>query len=188
MQESNSTNPFLPWYNFPLINFLNQYLQPSMNIFEFGTGTSTLFYASHHCNVYGVETSIEWLEKIQNLSKTHNLTEKISIEFCTKPHTIETYLTKISHNIKLNIIIIDSYNRINCLKEAKKLYNSQQFHGITILDNSERKNIQNAKEIMQEFAHIHFKGTGPNRNEESESLVFFQKNHKIPLAFSSNIL
>ncbi len=167
------SNLILPWYNFPLINFIQSYIKPQMNIFEFGTGISSIFYAHNGCNIYGVEANIEWLTKVQILAKEKNLSNRISIEFCKKSHEIASYLAKVPQNngcdIEFDAIIIDSYNRIECLAEAKKFYKK----GIIILDNSERENLKEAKKVMKNFDYLHFKGNGLNRDGESESLVFF---------------
>lgn len=165
--QVNSKLQILPWYNYPLITFLESYIKPSMNIFEFGTGFSTIFYAQNNCNVYGVECNAEWIEKVQELAKMYNIEQNISIEFCPKSHEIARYINNVDENIQFDAIVIDSYNRIECLEEAKK-----RGAKVIILDNSERPNLANAYEIMQEFEVLHFKGEGPNRNGVSESLVF----------------
>ena len=165
--QVNSKLQVLPWYNYPLIAFLESYINPSMNIFEFGTGFSTIFYAQNNCNVYGVECNIEWIEKVQALSTMHNLEQNIAIEFCPKSHEIARYIHNVEASIKFDAIVVDSYNRIECLIEAKK-----RDCDVIILDNSERPNLERACEIMQGFDVLKFKGVGPNRNAESESLVF----------------
>ena len=76
MQDGNS---FLPWYNFALIEFLNSYIKPSINVFEYGCGFSTMFYAQKQCNVYCVETKPEWIDNITKLACKCDLTNKINI-------------------------------------------------------------------------------------------------------------
>ena len=165
--QVNSSLQILPWYNYPLIAFLESYIKPSMNIFEFGTGFSTIFYAQNNCKVFGVECNVEWIEKVQELAKMYNIEENIAIEFCPKSHEIARYIKNIDELIEFDAIVIDSYNRIECLEEAKK-----RGAKVIILDNSERPNLEHAFEIMQGFEVLHFKGEGPNRNGVSESLVF----------------
>ncbi len=165
--QVNSNLQILPWYNYPLITFLQSYIKPSMNIFEFGTGCSTIFYAQKLCNVFGVECNAEWITKVQELATKHNLHERIAVEFCAKSHEMARYINNVEASIKFDAIVVDSYNRIECLIEAKK-----RGAKIIILDNSERPNLEPAHEVMQGFDVLKFKGVGPNRNVESESLVF----------------
>ncbi len=165
--QVNSSLQVLPWYNYPLITFLESYIKPSMNIFEFGMGFSTIFYAQNNCKVFGVECNAEWIEKVQELAKMYNIEQNISIEFCQKSHEIARYIKNIDESIEFDAIVIDSYNRIECLEEAKK-----RGAGIIILDNSERPNLEHACEIMHDFDVLKFKGEGPNRSGVSEALVF----------------
>lgn len=165
MQDGKS---FLPWYNFPLIEFLNSYIKPNMNIFEYGCGYSTLFYAQKDCNVYSVETKKEWIEKIQTLAIKNNLYHKIHITQ-SNPHKFPQMIHQ--YEINFDIIIIDSYHRLSCLTEAK-MKNS---NSIIILDNSERENLQKADIIMQEFQCKIFEGNGVNRETSSQAKVFYRK-------------
>ena len=36
----------IPWFSYAAIDFLEDYLQPEMSVFEYGTGGSTLFFFS----------------------------------------------------------------------------------------------------------------------------------------------
>ena len=98
--QVNSNLQILPWYNYPLITFLQSYIKPSMNIFEFGTGCSTIFYAQKLCNVFGVECNAEWITKVQELATTHNLCERIAVEFCAKSHEMARYINNVEASIK----------------------------------------------------------------------------------------
>lgn len=164
MQDGNS---FLPWYNFSLVEFLNSYIKPEMNVFEYGCGFSTLYYAQKNCQVKAVETKTEWVQKVQSFAREYNLEGRILITL-SKPHEIPMELQKL--DIAFDVIVVDSLRRIECLTEAKKAYKK----GIIILDNSERENLQTANEIMHGFECKVFKGNGVHRNGESEAKVFFK--------------
>lgn len=158
---------FKPWYNFPLVEFLDAYIQPNMNIFEYGCGFSTLYYAQKKCNVYGVESSSTWLEKTTQLAQKHNLNQYISIIKCKAndmPKQIHQF------NVNFDIIIVDSHHRLECLMETKKTN-----CGMIILDNSERESLQKANNIMTGFEIKVFTGNGFNRKGTSEAKVFLKK-------------
>ena len=138
-----------------------------MNIFEYGCGFSTLFYAQKQCTVYSVETNDEWSDKISTIAKEHNLAENINIKLC-KPHEVPQAICE--YNTSFNIIIVDSLHRIECLKNAKEVYCG----GIIILDNSERENLQTANNIMSNFEHETFEGEGVNRSGTSQATVFWK--------------
>jgi hypothetical protein len=166
--EVENSSLFLPWYNFKLIEHLQSYLKPEMNIFEYGSGFSSLFYAQNGCTVYGVETRIEWKKKIEDLAKENDLNERINIELC---ENVENFYKAILQYEKIfDVIIVDSIQRLACLKEAKFVY----IKGLIILDNSERLNLIDAKNIMMGFDFIEFQGKRPHDENESSALVFFK--------------
>ena len=167
MQVENSSL-FLPWYNAPLIEYLHNYLKPEMNIFEYGCGFSSLFYAQKGCTVYGVETKREWSQKINILAKEHKLQDRMNIRICTEIQNF--YKSILSYDVIFDVIIIDSIQRLACLEVAKSVYKK----GIIILDNTERPNLQNAKNIMNGFKFLEFEGERPSDVKVSKSLVFLK--------------
>lgn len=164
MQEGNS---FIPWYNFPLIDFLSGYMQPNMKIFEFGAGFSTLFYASNGCVVNAVETNPEWIENITQFGKKAEISHLFKIKH-TPPHKLASSI--LIENTVFDIIIIDSYHRLECLQSAISVYKK----GLIILDNSERQNLQSADGIASGFQCKVFEGSGVNRKGTSQAKVFWK--------------
>ena len=53
----------LPWFAYAAIDFLAHYIDPRMTVFEYGTGGSTLFFATRCKAVVSVEDDEQWLEK-----------------------------------------------------------------------------------------------------------------------------
>jgi hypothetical protein len=58
-------NP-LPWMNYPFIDFLSKRLYPEMEIFEYGAGYSSLYFANRVGKVISVEYNKEWYDKIKH--------------------------------------------------------------------------------------------------------------------------
>ena len=60
----------LPWMTYPAIEFLKNNLTKNHQVFEFGCGASTLFFAERVKKVVGLETNERWLgivkEKLSN--------------------------------------------------------------------------------------------------------------------------
>ena len=49
-----------PWITFPAMRWLTSYLRPSMSVFEWGSGGSTLFFAQRVARVVSVEYDTAW--------------------------------------------------------------------------------------------------------------------------------
>lgn len=54
----------LPWISFAAIDFLSKWLQESMNVFEWGAGGSTLFFASRVNRVVSIENDLNWYNQV----------------------------------------------------------------------------------------------------------------------------
>ena len=137
---------FLPWYNLPLINFLNLYLKPYHDVFEYGGGNSTIFYSQKIHQVCTLEIKDEWI-KFVNTNKIKN---NIEIK---KPSSIKNFVEEIENfNLKIfDIIVIDSRDRAQALRKS---ISHLKENGIIILDNSERENLQSA---IHEIKSLGFK-------------------------------
>ena len=166
--EVENSSLFLPWYNFELIEHLQSYLKPEMNIFEYGIGFSSLFYAEKKCTVYGVETRLSWKNKVETLAKENDLNERINIELCENVANFHKAVLK--YDKIFDVIVVDSIQRLACLKAAKSVYKK----GLIILDNSERPNLSEAKNIMAGFNLLEFEGKRPHDAKTSSALVFFK--------------
>ena len=55
----------LPWFSYAAIEFLTEFLQPAMTVFEYGTGGSTVFFAKRVRTVVSTEDNIVWLQKVK---------------------------------------------------------------------------------------------------------------------------
>lgn len=150
-------NP-IPWYTYPSIEYLNQFDYSNKQVFEFGCGNSSLWWANHAKNVISVEEKKDWYETRlqfgkQNLKLLLKESEK---DYCDSILKYENLF---------DVIIIDGDpNRFECTKNAiEKIAEN----GIIILDNSDRaaefdeykKSVELLKE--KEFTQIDFYGFGP---------------------------
>jgi hypothetical protein len=55
----------LPWVTYGFIDFISDKLNKNMDIFEYGSGNSTLWYAEKVNSVTSVEHNKIWYEKIK---------------------------------------------------------------------------------------------------------------------------
>jgi len=175
----------IPWYSFEAIEFLKIHLKPEHKVFEFGSGSSTLFYQNNCSNVIAVESNKTWFEiiceKISgkiNSENNHFLSPNSEIfllenaidnpeyEFFAKNYSIQ-------NNIKFDFIIIDSLKRHLCTINS---IDSLADNGFIILDDSERSNYQKTINFLEQnnFIHIVFSGIAPAQLK-IKNTSFFQK-------------
>src|SRR5271170_976341 len=65
-QCCNDDGP-IPWLTYPATRFLESIVKPNWRVFEFGCGSSSLWWASRVREVLSVEHDDEWATKIRAL-------------------------------------------------------------------------------------------------------------------------
>jgi hypothetical protein len=123
-------NP-LPWYTYPAIEYLRQLDFRARTVFEYGSGMSTLFWASVACRVVSVEDDERWFA---------NIAPRIPVNATV---TLQPDLTEFAGTIyrtqeQFDVIVVDGpargRTRLKCCREA---LHSLRSGGLIILDNSD---------------------------------------------------
>jgi tRNA A58 N-methylase Trm61 len=160
---------FFPWYNKPLIAFLEAFLNSEMKVFEYGAGNSTLYYSQKVAKVFSVETRKEWIDFVLKNKTKENIEIKLSNNLEFFSNEIENFSEK-----KFDVIIVDSRDRAKCLSISTSFL---QNNGIIILDNSERQNLELPRQNMKDlgFEEKIFYGEREDGNFSTSS-IFSSKN------------
>ncbi|MFA6463630.1 MAG: SAM-dependent methyltransferase [Candidatus Paceibacterota bacterium] len=162
----------IPWYTYPAIEYIDQLDLSEKNIFEYGSGHSSLFFAKKAKSVTSVEEDKEWFEKISK-----NKPENLNILYKKEKNDYVSSITKF--NKKFDLIIIDANYRIECCSVAKDYLNDG---GIIILDNSDRDNdsaiyLRNIPNLIE----VNFSGFGPINGYTWTTSLFFSRNYNIQM-------
>ena len=155
-------NP-IPWMTYSAIDFLLSYDLSSCNVFEFGSGSSTLFWKRHCKSVVAVEHYLPWY---QNMEKY--ISSEVSI-IC-RPD-LSAYPNEIHQFGKFDIISIDGAERMACARASLEHIVDT---GIIILDNSEW--YPNTATLFRKhgYSQLDFCGFGPLNSFTSMTSVFFK--------------
>ena len=157
----------LPWYTYPAIAYLESFNFKNCNVFEFGSGNSSFWWAKKARHVISIEDNLDWFKIVDKKKKKNQLiihqSDKVG------------YVNAIKVQKKLfEIIVIDGNWRLDCTKMAIRHLKN---HGVIILDNSDRKQELTCGKILREngFFQIDFSGFGPI-NGYCWSTSLFMKN------------
>jgi|TARA_B110000196_G_scaffold315010_1_gene323955 hypothetical protein len=159
----------MPLYTYPCYEYLRSINWENSNIFEYGCGYSTVWWANMNTNIYGVEDNQEWVNKV-NLNNKY----KISVEKELEPYTKSIY----KHKIDFDVIVIDGSFRTKCVEPA---LNCLAEGGIIVLDNCD--NNPRAKELLDksDLLPVHFHGFKPiHVDTETTSCYIHNKFSKKP--------
>lgn len=158
----------LPWVTYSFIDFIKPRLHNKLRVFEYGSGSSTLFYARLVHNIVSVEHDKDWYNKI--LSAKPANAEMIFTELCPDG---EYSRKAASLNQPFDIIIVDGRDRVNCCKHSVKALSAG---GVLVLDDSERPDYQEARSFLknQGFKELSFSGISPGLFYLKATSVFYR--------------
>ncbi|GAB1232709.1 hypothetical protein UT4_11750 [Ferrigenium sp. UT4] len=143
----------IPWYTYPAIEYLNSFNFKDCDVFEFGSGNSSLYWAGRARSVCSVEDNQEWFQvvsqrKLANQTVIHRADEI-------------GYVKSLPEQAKqFEIIVVDGNWRKGCVVEATHCLKEG---GMIVLDNSDRMIEKECGKLLREqgFIQMDFSGFGP---------------------------
>jgi len=162
----------IPWYTYPIIDYLNQLDFSQCSALEFGSGYSTLFWSNVAHKVFCVERSKSWYFKILKEIDSDNI-EILLIEDSTK---YVEFLKSISKQ-KFDVVIIDGRDRF---RTATYAHYALKSGGVLIFDNSDWYPASCTFLRDKKYTQVDFCGFGPINNYTWCTSIFFKESIKIP--------
>jgi hypothetical protein len=156
-------HPISPWITIEMINILENYLKPTDTGFEFGSGSSTIWFGKKTEKVVSVEHDPRWHEKVRKMIDKHNLNTKIQLVLVDEIDEergvgADKYIKpmlKIKDNC-LDYCFIDGLFRDDCILMAIKKLKS---NGVLIIDNVDNYFPRNAVSISIRYKRDNFSKT-----------------------------
>ena len=158
----------IPWMNLAVVSILEERLTNDLNLFEFGSGYSTLFYAKKVRAVTSVEYDEKWLHIIQP-----QLAENVNIIF-QKNDIDGDYCRVIGlTDAKYDVVIIDGRDRVNCIKQSIASMSAQ---GVMLLDDSQRERYQEGIDFAKShgFKALNLEGLKAMGTEIDRTTIFYR--------------
>lgn len=147
--------PPLPWMNYKVINYIDRKIKASPCVFEYGSGCSTLYWASRGAKIISVEHDTMFYNKLSmklDDNVRYHLVEP-QVESALKPHmpedpamyhsddyegySFESYVKSIDvyPDEYFDVVVVDGRSRPACIKHALPKIKKG---GMLVLDNSDR--------------------------------------------------
>ena len=161
----------IPWMNYNVISFLEGRLKPALNMFEYGSGNSTLFYAKLVGSVTSLEADKDWYEYGKS-----NLPDNVTLLYSGDVSAKEYANTIAEQNTLYDVVIIDAKERVECFYAATKCLTQS---GVIVLDDSHRDYYQDAFDFAEQqgFRRLDFEGLKPAGIREYRSTVFYKSDN-----------
>lgn len=167
-------NP-IPWLNYAIIDFLNERLHNNLNMFEYGAGFSTQYFAKRINHITAIEYDGIWVDKVKNLlAEVKNAT--LLIEAVN-----EAYIhAAVKTNTLYDVILVDGRERVACVRSAVSALSAS---GVLILDDSNRAEYKESFEIMRHagYRYLTFTGLKPFSFKIEHTTIFYKDGNSLKI-------
>jgi hypothetical protein len=161
----------LPWMNYNVIQFLQKRLRKHFNLFEYGSGYSTHFYAALVEKVVSIEYDEAWIAKIAK-----DLPSNCKLLY--QPKDVDGLYCRMIQNTPdlYDVIIIDGRDRVNCLLQS---LNKLTPAGVILLDDSQRDFYRPGLDaaVQHGFRELEFEGLKPTGNSLDRTTVLYRNDN-----------
>lgn len=158
----------LPWVTYSFIDFVKDRISNEHAIFEFGSGSSTKYYAAKAASVTSVEHDQAWHDKV----KATNPPNAEIIFTALKPNGAYSKMA-VTSGKNYDVIIVDGRDRVNCCKNSIDALTAT---GVIVLDDSEREEYAPARAFLldKDFRELSFSGISPGLFYLKSTSVFYR--------------
>ena len=130
-QAVNKNGKPIPWVTYPFIDFIDGRLNESMDVFEFGAGNSSLYFANRVKSVTSIEHHPDWFKDIST-NKEYQL-DNLSMHLVEIPEELsklgyhkmaftdnenDYVLSLRDSERKYDIVVVDGLFRNTCMKNC----------------------------------------------------------------------
>jgi hypothetical protein len=137
------TFPDAPWLTASAIHLLESWLKPGDVGIEWGSGRSTLWFASRVAKLHSIEHNPEWYKRVSEFLRQKNLSNKVNFQLVPCPYIeIDDPPTADYANAvyaipdnSVDFALVDGNIRSTCMRVAIQKIKSG---GLLILDNANR--------------------------------------------------
>lgn len=159
----------LPWYTYPAIYFLSERITSDMNVFEFGSGNSTLWWGARAKSVISVEHHQGWAGAMQRSAPSNASINYVPLEvdgdYCRAAKTFA--------NGPVDVVVNDGRDRVNCCYNS---IDALSDGGVVVWDNADRDRYQPGFDFLIDrgFRRLKFIGHGPINVNQWETSIFYR--------------
>ncbi len=167
----DSKGNLIPWITYPFYEFIKERLGKEMEVFEFGSGYSTLYYANLVKSIISVEHDKNWYQYLHN-----QLPGNAKVLLCPLEEKEKYFLSAETQNKKFHLIFVDGEFRDECVTHS---LNALHETGVLILDDTERPEYLTARNFLKNngFREIQFWGIAPGLFYRRATSVFYRNNN-----------
>lgn len=181
----NADGNAVPWFTYPAIDFLDSIVRPDWKVLEWGSGNSTLWWASRVASILAVENDENWFNEIRNQMPS-NATLRLETE-----ESRYVGAASAADGDPFDAIVVDGRFRNACAQAAIERVSE---NGVIIFDNSDRFEYQEGHDKLARsgFYRLDFWGLVPSYFYKNCTSIHFKdpellKPRQAPHAHQSSV-
>ncbi len=157
----------IPWISYPAIEFLSARVPAGLDVFEYGAGSGTLWWAGRARRVVAVEHDEAWYRRMSAQVPANVRLLHVPLE------PAGTYARSILDEGAFDVVIIDGRERVECARIAPERLNPR---GVIVFDNSDRAEYAEGYRALEDrgFRRIEFSGMAPAVIEKIGTSIFYR--------------
>jgi hypothetical protein len=160
----------LPWITYPAIEFISQFDFSKCNVFEYGSGASSHYWAERCLSIVSVESDEKWYARCSN--------NALPNQRLLYRDSRDSYAQAIrEQGMEFEVIVIDGAHRAACAEIAPLYLTS---NGMIVVDNSDAFPDVITLLRSHELIEVDFSGMGPICNTAWCTSVFLKPRFNIP--------
>lgn len=159
----------LPWLSYSFIDFLAPRLNKNLNLLEYGSGNSTIWFSEKINKVVSLEHHNDWFKLVSDKLKAYT-----NVNIIFKDLESGDYENEIlNYKDEFDMVLIDGRKRVNC---AKNSLNALKPGGVVIWDDSQREDYNEGYQFLLDsgFKRLDFSGLRPMNSVTSKTSVFYR--------------
>ena len=163
----DSEGAAIPWYTYPAIEYLSHLDFSDRRVLEYGSGSSTVWWATRCAELVSIESNTEWYERTSKVLDAHKQVS-YRLETSADAYVQQDYLRS------ANIIVIDGVHRSKCVDwMIATIRDAAHGVGMLIFDNADwyPKSVRKLRESL-EWIQADFHGFGPINDYSWTTSVF----------------
>lgn len=154
----------LPWITYSAIHILSTRTPGDARVFEYGCGSSTLWWAARGNTIVACEHDRSWCARIATEApNAHVLWRDLNVDYVSAARNFDPF----------DMIVIDGRRRVDCAKEAVHALTPA---GVIVWDNAERERYQLGLRFLVDsgFRRLDLVGVGPVQAHASTTTIFYR--------------
>jgi len=159
----------IPWYTYSATEFLSRRVKPELDVFEFGTGNSTLWWAARTRSVTSVEHDRKWAKTTRK-----RIPANVTYNWIPRKKANDAYSRAAQATARrFDVIVVDGKDRYNCTINSLDALTPA---GVIVWDNADVPKYQALFDELgtKGFKRLPFVGHGPITPRFWETSIFYR--------------